>query len=73
VNLAAQNVPQTRIGAGISNAELGLRLRYEIKREFAPYIGVSYDRKLGQTAGYARADGKDVEARSFVIGVRTWF
>jgi copper resistance protein B len=73
VNLAAQNVPQTRIGAGISNAELGLRLRYEIKREFAPYIGVSYDRKLGQTAGYARADGKDIEARSFVIGVRAWF
>jgi copper resistance protein B len=73
LNLAAQDVPETRIGSGLSNAELGLRLRYEIRREFAPYIGVSYDRKLGQTADYARADGKDVKATSFVIGVRTWF
>lgn len=73
LNLAAQDVPETRIGSGLSNAELGLRLRYEIRREFAPYIGVSYDRKLGHTADYARADGKDVKATSFVIGVRTWF
>ena len=73
LNLAAQDVPETRIGSGLSNAELGLRLRYEIRREFAPYIGVSYDRKFGQTADYARADGKDVKATSFVIGVRTWF
>ncbi|MES2290919.1 MAG: copper resistance protein B [Pseudomonadota bacterium] len=73
LNLSAQDVPETRIGSGLSNAELGLRLRYEIRREFAPYIGVSYDRKLGQTADYARADGKDVTATSFVIGVRTWF
>ncbi|MBV1692646.1 copper resistance protein B [Novosphingobium sp. G106] len=73
LNLSAQNVPETRIGSGLSNAELGLRLRYEVRREFAPYIGVSYDRKFGQTADYARADGKDVKATSFVIGVRTWF
>ena len=73
VNLSAQNVPETRIGAGITNAELGLRLRYELRREFAPYIGVSYDRKFGRTADYARSDGGDVKAASFVIGVRTWF
>lgn len=73
LNLSAQNVPETRIGSGLSNAELGLRLRYEVRREFAPYIGVSYDRKFGQTADYARADGKGVKATSFVIGVRTWF
>lgn len=73
LNLSAQNVPETRIGAGISNAEFGLRLRYEIRRQFAPYIGVSYDRKLGKTADYARADGESVKATSFVIGVRTWF
>lgn len=73
LNLSAQDVPETRIGSGLSNAELGLRLRYEIRREFAPYIGVSYDRKFGQTADYARADGKGVKATSFVIGVRTWF
>ncbi|TZG24424.1 copper resistance protein B [Sphingomonas montanisoli] len=73
LNFSAQDVPETRIGAGISNAEFGLRLRYEVRREFAPYIGVSYDRQLGKTADYARADGEGVKATSFVIGVRTWF
>lgn len=73
INLSAQDVPETRIGAGISNVEFGLRLRYELKREFAPYIGISYDRRLGRTADFARADGEGVSATSFVIGVRTWF
>lgn len=73
LNLAAQDTMETRTGAGISNAELGLRLRYEITRQFAPYIGVSYDRKFGKTGDYARALGEDVEATSFVMGVRAWF
>ena len=73
LNLAAQDVPEDRIGAGLSNAELGLRLRYEIKREFAPYMGVSWNREVGKTASYARADGKDVSSTSFVVGIRTWF
>lgn len=73
LNFAAQNVPENRIGSGLSNAELGLRLRYEIKREFAPYIGVSYDRKMGDTARYAHADGERAGSTSFVIGIRTWF
>lgn len=72
-NFAAQDVPESRIGSGLSNAELGLRLRYEIRREFAPYIGISYDRKIGDTARYARIDGKDVENTSLVVGVRFWF
>ena len=73
LNLAAQNSIETRIGAGLSNAEFGLRLRYEIHREFAPYIGVSYDRKFGKTADYARGLGQDPAAASFVFGVRAWF
>ncbi|MFA6115529.1 MAG: copper resistance protein B [Sphingomonas sp.] len=73
LNFAAQDVPENRIGSGLSNAELGLRLRYEIRREFAPYIGVSYDRKVGDTARYARLDGKNVGTTSFVIGLRSWF
>ena len=72
-NLAAQDVPENRIGAGLSDAELGLRLRYEIAREFAPYIGVSYQAKTGRTADYARADGKGATSTSFVAGVRFWF
>jgi copper resistance protein B len=73
LNLSAQNVRETRIGAGLSNAELGLRLRYEIAREFAPYVGVSYDIKTGRTADYARADGKDTKTASLVAGIRVWF
>jgi copper resistance protein B len=73
LNFAAQDVPENRIGSGLSNAELGLRLRYEITREFAPYIGVSWDRKTGATARYARADGETAGTTSFVAGIRTWF
>lgn len=73
LNFAAQDVPENGIGSGLSDIELGLRLRYEIKREFAPYIGVSYDRKIGGSARFARAEGENVGGPSLVIGVRTWF
>jgi len=73
MDFAAQDVPETRTGAGLSSAELGLRLRYEITRQFAPYIGISHDAKVGQTARYARADGEDAATTSFVAGVRIWF
>jgi len=73
LNLAAQDTLQTQTGSGLSNAELGVRLRYEIIREFAPYIGVSYDQKVGKTADYARARGEDPAAVSFVAGIRAWF
>jgi copper resistance protein B len=73
LNFAAQDTRATRTGSGLSNAELGLRLRYEIRREFAPYIGVSYDRRFGRTADYARAAGEDAESTSVVAGVRAWF
>jgi copper resistance protein B len=72
-NFAAQNVRENRVGSGLSNAELGLRLRYEIKREFAPYIGVSWDRKTGDTARFYRAAGEKTSSKSFVAGIRTWF
>lgn len=73
LNFAAQDVPAGGIGSGLSDAEFGLRLRYEIKREFAPYIGISWERKAGATARFARAVGDRVESTSFVIGIRTWF
>ena len=73
LNLSAQDIPETRVGAGLSDAELGLRLRYEIAREFAPYVGVSYEAKTGRSADYARADGKDTKSTSLVAGVRFWF
>ena len=73
LNLSAQEMPAQGIGAGLSNAELGLRLRYEIAREFAPYIGISFDGKTGVTARYARDHGEAPTATSLVIGIRTWF
>ena len=73
LNFAAQDTPQTRTGSGLSNAELGLRLRYEIRREFAPYIGVSWDRRFGRTADYWRAAGDNAQSTTFVVGLRTWF
>jgi copper resistance protein B len=73
LNLSAQDVPEDRIGAGLTDAELGLRLRYEIRREFAPYLGVSYEAKTGRTADFARAAGEDPTSLSFVAGIRVWF
>ena len=73
LNFSAQDVPANGIGSGLSDAELGLRLRYEIKREFAPYIGISWERKFGDSARFARARGDRVQATSLVVGIRTWF
>jgi len=73
LNLAAQDMPGSRIGAGLSTAELGLRLRYEIRREFAPYIGLSWERRYGATARYARSDGDRTGGVSLALGVRAWF
>jgi copper resistance protein B len=73
VNLAAQDVRRDGIGSGLTDLELGLRLRYEKSREFAPYIGVSWERQFGDTARFTRARGDDTGGFSFVAGVRTWF
>jgi copper resistance protein B len=73
LNLALKDDPAIGIGSGLSNAEIGLRLRYEFSREFAPYVGVLWERKFGDTADFARADGDDPEETRFVAGVRTWF
>jgi len=73
LNFAAQDTRETRTGSGLSDAELGLRLRYEIRREFAPYVGVSYERRFGRSADYARSAGEDARATSFVMGLRAWF
>jgi copper resistance protein B len=65
--------PARRLGAGVSDASLGLRLRYEIRREFAPYVGVNWVRRFGATAGYARRDHQPVFDPQLVAGVRIWF
>ncbi|MCA1240810.1 copper resistance protein B [Stappia stellulata] len=73
VNLAVQSVRERGIGSGINDVELGLRLRYEIERRFAPYIGISWERKLGETADFARDEGEEIDNLSFVTGIRFSF
>lgn len=73
LNLAAQQVEKLGIGSGLTDVELGLRLRYEIVREFAPYVGVSWERKVGKTADFAREEGEEVDSLAFVTGIRFWF
>ncbi len=72
-NFALQNVPETGTGSGLSDLELGLRLRYEVVKEFAPYVGIEWARKVGDTARFARAAGEDASSVSFVMGARAWF
>lgn len=73
LNFAAQDTRETGIGSGLSDAALDLRLRYEIRKDFAPYIGVSYDKQFGRTADYARTAGQKPGRTSLVVGIRAWF
>ena len=73
INLYGKNDPQRAIGSGLSDTEVGLRLRYEIRREFAPYIGVTWNRAYGKTADYLLEDSEDRSDTRFVVGVRMWF
>ncbi|MEZ0557671.1 copper resistance protein B, partial [Pseudomonas sp. Env-82] len=73
LNFYAQNDPQRGVGSGLAESELGLRLRYEVRREFAPYVGLSWNRTYGQTAQYARDEDEDINQLRWVVGVRLWF
>lgn len=72
-NLSAQDVPELRVGSGLSTAELGLRLRYQFVPELAPYIGVRYERAFGGTADFRRAQDEKTGGWNFLIGIRSWF
>jgi copper resistance protein B len=65
--------PDRGIGAGLSTTDLGFRLRYEFRREIAPYIGVTWRNKWGKTADFAEAAGEDTDGARFVTGLRLWF
>jgi copper resistance protein B len=68
-----EDMPELGLGRGFGYAEAGLRLRYEIKEAFAPYVGLSWSRDLGRTADLTRAEGDDPETKSLVMGVRSAF
>jgi copper resistance protein B len=73
VNLYSKADPVRMIGAGFSDIDTGLRLRYEIDRKFAPYIGVVYEGKFGQTASLAKRAGESTGDFRFAFGMRIWF
>jgi copper resistance protein B len=73
LNFYTKDDPARKVGAGLSELDVGLRLRYEITREFAPYIGITYFGLYGTTADYASAGGGSTQQIRFTIGLRTWF
>ncbi len=73
LNAYSQDDPTMGVGSGLSNIEAGLRLRYEIKREFAPYIGVNWNKMFGTTADIATGNGIDTSDTQLVAGIRAWF
>ena len=72
-SIAVQEVPEWGTGNGFNDVQLGFRLRYEIERELAPYVGISWNRNLGETADFARARGERVPTVGIVGGLRMWF
>lgn len=72
-NFYGKNDPERGVGSGLANTEVGLRLRYEIVRQFAPYVGVTWSRSYGKTADLIRDEGGGVDQARFVAGIRMWF
>lgn len=73
MNVAASEVPEYGLGKGVNDVQLDLRLRYEIRRKFAPYVGLAWSQKFGATANMARADSGKTNTLSLVAGLRFWF
>jgi copper resistance protein B len=73
VNLYGQNDAETGTGSGLSDVKAGLRLRYEIRREFAPYVGINWNKSFGNTAEFVKSQGEAVSDTALVVGLRVWF
>ena len=72
LHAVVQRVPEFLYAPGLTDAELGIRLRYEFRRDFAPYVGLAWFRRTGGSAGLARAAGESDRAAGLVAGVRVW-
>lgn len=73
MNIYSRRDDTRGVSSGLSDIEAGLRLRYEIRREFAPYIGIEWAGKFGSAADNIRLAGKNAEETRLVAGVRFWF
>lgn len=72
LDFSLQDIEELGIGSGLSNLEAGLRLRYEVIPQLAPYLGIQYERRIGDTARFRRAAGEDAGGFSLIAGVRIW-
>ena len=72
-NLYSKDDPARRVGSGFSDLDAGLRLRYEFRRKFAPYLGWAYHGTYGNSALYTRQAHESTEASQFVFGLRLWY
>ncbi|MDI1327737.1 MAG: copper resistance protein B [Brevundimonas sp.] len=73
IDASAADIPELEIGSGLSSVEAGLRLRYEFRKEFAPYVGVEWSHAFGDTADYIEARGDEADDIRFVVGLKAWF
>ena len=73
IDLSASDIPELEIGSGLSSVEAGLRLRYEFRKEVAPYVGVEWSRAFGDTADHIEARGGEVDDTRVVVGLKAWF
>lgn len=73
INLYGKSDPVRDIGSGLSDAVTGLRLRYEFTRQFAPYVGIEWAGKFGESANFSRAAGAKTGEVRGVAGMRFWF
>lgn len=73
INLFAQDVPELEVGSGLADGQLGIQMRYEITRKFAPYVDVSYERKFGETAALARRASEHHDDFVASVGLRLMF
>lgn len=73
INIAASTVRAFGVGSGFNDVQLGLRLRYELRREFAPYVGLTWLRELGNTAELTRDNGGNIDNLAFMVGLRMWY
>ena len=73
ITLYGKNDKQNELGSGLSSSAIGFRVRYEFTRQFAPYIGVEWSNKFGNTADYATSSGQSSNNTAFVAGIKFWF
>jgi copper resistance protein B len=73
MNFYSKSDPSRAIVSGLSQIDTGLRLRYELSRKFAPYIGFAYTQEFGETATFTREEGGIVHDPRFIFGVRLWY